>query len=255
MPACTDSPAIGCARRRQFALEIGGLAGREHELARTPERRLAAAAGARLRAAARAADSVSRRADGRRRSGVAPRVLAADRRPVARRHHGARDHALSGRSRALRSRRDHARRDSSRRSARSAELKSTFADRPILEVRGPDPVALMSWLDASPAVEKTSLFGTAVHAVLRSRRTRRRRSTGARATAGLTVTSMTPVVPSLEDVFLDVVDRLERRGAGGVRAHLGGRDRRNCGRSGATAAACSSCCSFRASSCSSTATR
>ncbi len=73
-----------------------------------PQRRLAAAAGARLRAPARAADPLSRRADGRRRSGVAPGVLAPDRRPVARGHHGARDDALPGRSRALRSGRDHA---------------------------------------------------------------------------------------------------------------------------------------------------
>ena len=92
----------------------------------------------------------------------------------------------------------------------TAELKSTFADRPILEVRGPDPVGVMTWLDSSPHVEKTSLFGTAVHAVLRP---------GAvvdglkqqLAASGLRVTSLTHVVPSLEDVFLDVVDRLEKQ--------------------------------------------
>ena len=49
----------------------------------------------------------------------------------------------------------------------TAELKATFADRPILEVRSPDPVKAMALLDRLPSVEKTSLFGTAVHAVLR----------------------------------------------------------------------------------------
>ena len=50
-----------------------------------PGRRLAAAAGARLRHPARAVDPVSRRADRRRRPGVAPAVLAADRSPLGRR--------------------------------------------------------------------------------------------------------------------------------------------------------------------------
>ena len=93
------------------------------------------------------------------------------------------------------------------------ELKATFANRPIIEVRGPDPVALMAWLDESPAVEKTSLFGTAVHAVLRSSSTSIDAITGGLKSAGHGVTSAASVVPSLEDVFLDVVDRLEHEAA------------------------------------------
>lgn len=93
------------------------------------------------------------------------------------------------------------------------ELKSVFADRPIVELRGPDPVGLMAWLDQSPLVEKTSLFGTAVHAVLRSATTPMDAVTGGLAAAGRVVDSATAVVPSLEDVFLDVVDRMERSGA------------------------------------------
>ena len=91
-----------------------------------------------------------------------------------------------------------------------AQLKSVFADRPIMEIRGPDPVALMAWLDQSPLVEKTSLFGTAVHAVLKSASTSVAQLTGALTGAGRSVDSLEPVVPSLEDVFLDVVDRLGR---------------------------------------------
>ncbi len=48
------------------------------------------------------------------------------------------------------------------------ELKAIFKSRPILEVRAPDAVAAMRALDAMPEVEKTSIFGTAVHAVLRA---------------------------------------------------------------------------------------
>jgi ABC-2 type transport system ATP-binding protein len=95
----------------------------------------------------------------------------------------------------------------------TAELKRTFDDRPIVEVRGPDPVALMATLDALPVVEKTSLFGMAVHAVLRGRDAGGTDVAGALAAAGLSVSGLEAVAPSLEDVFLDVVDRAETRGA------------------------------------------
>ena len=87
------------------------------------------------------------------------------------------------------------------------EVKGIFAGRPIVEVRGPQPVELMQALDGFREVEKTSLFGTAVHAVLREN------TGGVTALAarlegtGLTVESIEEVVPSLEDVFLDVVDK------------------------------------------------
>jgi ABC-2 type transport system ATP-binding protein len=95
----------------------------------------------------------------------------------------------------------------------TAELKRTFDDRPIVEVRGPDPVALMAKLDTLPIVEKTSLFGTAVHAVLRGRDVSGEDVARALADASLSVSSVSAVAPSLEDVFLDVVDRVESRGA------------------------------------------
>jgi ABC-2 type transport system ATP-binding protein len=87
------------------------------------------------------------------------------------------------------------------------ELKSTFASRPILEVRASQPVETMRALDAMPEVEKTSIFGTAVHAVLRSNATSADAIAARLAEAGLTVTECTPVQPSLEDVFLDVAER------------------------------------------------
>jgi len=89
------------------------------------------------------------------------------------------------------------------------KLKSVFDDRPILEIRSPSPVDVMSRLDARPDVEKTSLFGTAVHAVLQSGAVRPETIRGALEDAGLRVSSIDTVVPSLEDVFLDVVSRVE----------------------------------------------
>ena len=87
----------------------------------------------------------------------------------------------------------------------TAELKRVFADRAILEIQSANPVEAMRTLDAMAEVEKTSIFGTAVHAVVK----------GGPAVADtlkrrldqdhVQVTGIAPVEPSLEDVFLDVV--------------------------------------------------
>ncbi len=90
-------------------------------------------------------------------------------------------------------------------------LKRAFDERPIVEVRTPNPVGVMAALDAMPAVEKTSLFGTTVHAVVRSARTTPEDVAAALRSQGLIVAGVETVVPSLEDVFIDVVDRLEDR--------------------------------------------
>ncbi len=94
----------------------------------------------------------------------------------------------------------------------TAEVKRIFADRPILEVRAASPVETMRQLDALPEVESTSLFGTTVHAVLRTPSSTPDGIRAALERAGITVHSITPVAPSLEDVFLDVIDRARARG-------------------------------------------
>ncbi len=90
-----------------------------------------------------------------------------------------------------------------------AELKATFADRPILEVRAPKPVEAMRQLDAMPEVEKTSIFGTAVHAVLKSNG-RLPAAVAARLDAAGLAATCSVVPPSLEDVFLDGAERSAR---------------------------------------------
>jgi ABC-2 type transport system ATP-binding protein len=92
----------------------------------------------------------------------------------------------------------------------TTELKTVFRDRPIVEVRAADPVAVMSVLDRWPDVEKTSLFGTAVHAVLARPALGPEEVRRTLSSSGLLAESISPVMPSLEDVFLDVVDRVTR---------------------------------------------
>ena len=82
-----------------------------------------------------------------------------------------------------------------------------FADRPILEVQSSRPVDAMTALERLPDVEKTSIFGTTVHAVLRHRGVGADQIQAALAAAGVDVRAAGYVTPSLEDVFLDVVER------------------------------------------------
>ena len=86
------------------------------------------------------------------------------------------------------------------------ELKGRFAGRVIVEVRVARPVDAMRALDALPEVEKTSLFGTAVHAVLRDRAHGPDAVAGWLRGAGVVVEGCAVVDPSLEDVFLEVAD-------------------------------------------------
>jgi ABC-2 type transport system ATP-binding protein len=90
----------------------------------------------------------------------------------------------------------------------ASALKQVFASRPILEINASQPVQAMAILDNNANVEKTSLFGTAVHAVLRNASTDPAALTAALRAEGIEVTSIGRVTPSLEDVFLDVVERV-----------------------------------------------
>jgi ABC-2 type transport system ATP-binding protein len=87
------------------------------------------------------------------------------------------------------------------------ELRHVFVDRPIVEFRAPQPVRLMRALDGLASVEKTTLFGTAVHAVLRSRAIDIGDLANGLRAEGHDISSVQAVEPSLEDVFLDVVER------------------------------------------------
>ena len=74
-------------------------------------------------------------------------------------------------------------------------------------MRATEPVAAMRALDEMPEVEKTSIFGTAVHAVPRSPETTPEMiADRSPPPLGIPPSSCTSVEP-LEDVFLDVAER------------------------------------------------
>jgi ABC-2 type transport system ATP-binding protein len=86
------------------------------------------------------------------------------------------------------------------------ELKQIFAERSILEIRSDTPVEAMRLLDGMQEVQKTSMFGTAVHAVLATADERVPAELQRRLDAsGVGGVAIDRVQPSLEDVFLEVV--------------------------------------------------
>ena len=205
------------AERRAFVVEMAGLAGREHTLARD------LAGGWRQRLALGCAilhepailfldeptggvDPLSRRQfwrliDSLSQSGVTVLVTTHYLDEAERCHRVALIHA--GRLAII---------------GTTTEVKQVFAGRPILEIRTGAPVEAMRLLDASPDVEKTSLFGTAVHAVLRRADVVPEDLAARLRGAGVTVESIAAVTPSLEDVFLDVIDRAGRERSEGAPA-------------------------------------
>ena len=88
----------------------------------------------------------------------------------------------------------------------SVELKGIFAKRAIVEIQSRQPVDVMKALDGMPDVEKTTVFGTAIHAVLRSPSLDANALIAHLRNHGLAVDGVERVMPSLEDVFLDVVE-------------------------------------------------
>jgi len=89
----------------------------------------------------------------------------------------------------------------------SQELKQVFVNRLIVEVYSPRPVEVMKALDRMDEIQKTTVFGTAVHAVLKPGRLDAAALANRIRSEGLEVGSVEQVTPSLEDVFLDVVER------------------------------------------------
>jgi ABC-2 type transport system ATP-binding protein len=88
----------------------------------------------------------------------------------------------------------------------SHELKQIFADRSIVEIQSARPVDVMRALDGMDEIQKTTVFGTAVHAVLKPGRGDGGDVAGRLRQYGLDVGAVERVLPSLEDVFLDVVE-------------------------------------------------
>jgi len=89
------------------------------------------------------------------------------------------------------------------------DLKGVFDDRAVLEVACPDIVGALELLGRQEWVLETSVFGTRLHLVVRDAAEGARQTAQLLEQSGNAVTSMTPVPPSLEDVFIHHVETAE----------------------------------------------
>ena len=92
-----------------------------------------------------------------------------------------------------------------------SELKSAHITQPILEVRlgGGAIVEALETVRACPWALETSVFGTSLHVMVAEEREGARLITSALSGAGISAARIERIVPSLEDVFLYLLDRQE----------------------------------------------
>ncbi len=89
-----------------------------------------------------------------------------------------------------------------------AELKSTHLVHPILEVTCSDVVAGLETLRAKPWVLESSIFGTKMHIMVADEADGRKGITEALSTAGVSDVLIERITPSLEDVFLYLLEHV-----------------------------------------------
>ncbi len=97
-------------------------------------------------------------------------------------------------------------------------LKRVFSGRAILEVSTPRYLDAAEALEGRGLVLEVSVFGTRLHVVVTDPDAGPRAVLGALAAAGIEDAAVSPIVPSLEDVFIHTVESEEagRRSAGGA---------------------------------------
>ena len=89
------------------------------------------------------------------------------------------------------------------------DLKGIFAARAVLEVGCPDIVDALELLGRQDWVLETSVFGTRLHVVVRDEKEGARATRDVLEQSGNAATSITPVPPSLEDIFIHLVETAE----------------------------------------------
>jgi ABC-2 type transport system ATP-binding protein len=91
------------------------------------------------------------------------------------------------------------------------ELKDGFAREEIVDVRCDRPEDAVGVLERTPGVVGAALFGSGVHATVPRGKTTPAAVAEALRSAGIPVARAETVLPSLEDVFVSVVEERERR--------------------------------------------
>ena len=92
------------------------------------------------------------------------------------------------------------------------ELKTRFMHDQIIDLRCPDPQALISALKELPEVRDAALFGSGLHIVTPNAEDATAAITHLLATEnGPNDVTMETILPSMEDVFISLIEEVDRR--------------------------------------------
>jgi ABC-2 type transport system ATP-binding protein len=89
------------------------------------------------------------------------------------------------------------------------ELRGSLGENTLLEVRVPEPLAALARLETVPCVRGVSAFGSALHVRVGDCARDQEVVVGALEDAGLGPAEARPMVPSLEDVFIDAIEHAD----------------------------------------------
>lgn len=93
------------------------------------------------------------------------------------------------------------------------ELKERHITSPILEVQCSRVIEALALLEGQPWVHETTVFGVAIHVSVADERLAKREIPKVLGVAGIEVRSVDRIAPSLEDVFIFLLDQEARRAA------------------------------------------
>jgi ABC-2 type transport system ATP-binding protein len=91
-----------------------------------------------------------------------------------------------------------------------AELKARHMSGVVLEIECERPADAMGVLEKLPAIKEVALFGAALHAVAADEAEARKAAAPALAAAGFAVRRIERITPTLEDVFVSLIEERDR---------------------------------------------
>jgi ABC-2 type transport system ATP-binding protein len=94
------------------------------------------------------------------------------------------------------------------------ELKTEHMREAILDIQCPDPFSAMGVISALPGVREVALFGSGLHAVVFDPDDAQKRIRKEFERLGIPLVRMEPVVSSMEDVFVALIEESDRSESG-----------------------------------------
>jgi ABC-2 type transport system ATP-binding protein len=92
-----------------------------------------------------------------------------------------------------------------------AELKRNSIRNPILEIQCTDVIEAMTLIEKEPWALETSVFGTHLHVSVENERQAKELIRSTLESQHISITAIEKIIPSLEDVFIHLLDQEERK--------------------------------------------